>query len=236
MYTIKKQKYAANKTAEPEFEGMLHTVSMYYERYRQIILITVTAVLVLLVAYGGYSLYQSGNEGKASAMLSRAYSSYGASAPDYGKALEMFREIQKSYPSTLSGAIAQYYIGNCLMGMGNAREAVEAYQSFVKRYSSKKELLGLVYQRMGYASALIGDDKQALASFENSEKLLGPGISTIETARLYEKLGQTEEAQKKYQLAAEKLAGTALSEEAKKDIKTPAGTAATQSPAPKGAK
>ena len=39
--------------------------------------------------------------------------------------------------------------------------------------------------------------------------LIGPGIATLELARLYEAAGNSAEAQKKYKVIADKLAGTA---------------------------
>lgn len=226
MRTIKKQAYAAKNHPEQKIEGIIHTVSAVYAQYRRYIVTAVTAVLAVLVAVGGYSLYQSGKDRTASAMLSRAYEYYSprqAPQPDYGKALELFREIGKTYSGTLSAAIARYYAGNCLMNTGRMEEAIKEYQYFVKQHAGDKNLLGLVYQRMGYAYRALGNRDESLKAFEKAETLLGPGLATVELANLYEQAGKTEEARKKYRMIAEKLAGTELSEEAKKKIAADTG-------------
>jgi tetratricopeptide (TPR) repeat protein len=114
----------------------------------------------------------------------------------------------------MSAAIAQYYIGNCLEKLGQTDEAIKEYQTFVNTYSGRKFLLGLVYQRMGYAYVLLGKQAEAIKSFEQSDALDGPGVATIELARLYEASGNIPESQKKYKLIQEKLGGSSWSIEA----------------------
>lgn len=232
MRTIKRQAYAAKGQQEQKIEGIMHIVSATYAQYRRQALIAAAAALAVLVAVGGYSLYQAGNDRKASAMLSRAYDYYSPDKPgrrDYEKALELFREINSNYSGTLSGAIAGYYAGNCLMDMGQMQAAVTEYQNFVKRHGGEKELLGLVYQRMGYAYASLGNRDEALKSFELAESVLGPGLATLELAKAYEQAGKGDEAGRKYKMLAEGLPGTQLAEEAGKKI--PQGSGASPAPA-----
>ena len=48
----------------------------------------------------------------------------------------------------------------------------------------------------------------ARKSFEQSEALLGPGVATVELARIYEAAGNKPEAEKKYKTVLDKLIGT----------------------------
>lgn len=230
MRTIKKQTYAARKQGEPEIEGLLHALSALYDQYRKKVLLAVTVVLAVAAAAGVYALYQAGRDGKASAMLSRASAAYGSGQADYGKALDMFREVRKSYPGTLSAAIARYYAGNSLMSMGQPQQAITEYQDLIKRHGREKELTGLAYQRMGYAYEMLGNREESLRSFERAEALLGAGIATVELAKRYEQAGKTEESQKRYKMIADKLPGTGLSAEAKRKI-----SASTTPPSAPGA-
>ena len=100
------------------------------------------------------------------------------------------------------------------MNLGRTDEALMAYQAFAKKYSGDKFLLGLVYQRLGYAYEAVGRRDDAVKAFEQSESLIGPGVSTVELARLYEAAGNIAEAQKKYKQIADKLAGTTWAMEA----------------------
>ncbi len=61
---------------------------------------------------------------------------------------------------------------------------------------------------------MLGKQTEAIKAFEQSEAVGGPGVATIELARLYEASGNTSEALKQYKLAQEKLGGTSWGVEA----------------------
>jgi tetratricopeptide (TPR) repeat protein len=216
MLTIKKKVRVTKQTQEQEIVTIMHKVTTVLSPYRQQVVIAVSVLVALLVIAGGYSIMRSAEERKAGAILSTAYESYSSSAgsQDYRKALELFRGIQNKYSGTLSAAVAQYYIGNCLANLGQADEALKEYQVFVKTYSDKKFLLGLVYQRMGYVYSMLGKQAEAIKAFEQSDALGTPGVATVELARLYEATGNISEAQKKYKIVQEKLGGSTWSIEA----------------------
>jgi tetratricopeptide (TPR) repeat protein len=217
MQTIKKRGLAVPHQQEQEIVTIAHRISAVLSKYRRPALIVLSVAVALAVAWGGYSLLRSQKELQASPLISAAYEFYkpatGAPA-DYGKALELFREISAKYSGTTSGAIAQYYTGNCLADLGKTDEAVKEYQEFIKRYGGDKFLLGLVQQRLGYAYLQSGKPDEAKKSFEQSELLLGPGAATVELAKQYEAAGNQAEAEKKYKTILEKMAGTTWSREA----------------------
>ncbi len=211
MPTIKKRGYSSSKQPEQEIMTLAHTVSAFLAKYRKQFVIAISALAGVIVLAAGYAIMKAQHEQKASPLVAAAYEYYkpsSGSAGDYGKALDLYREVQKKYPSTMSGAIAQYYVGNCLMNLGRPEEAITAYRAFSDKYSGDKFLLGLVYQRMAYAYQGLGRTDDAKKSFEQSEALLGPGVSTVELARLYEAAGNKLEAEKKYKAVLDKLIGT----------------------------
>ncbi len=217
MLTIKKKGRATKPKQEQEIATIMHRATSVLSAYRQQVIIAVSILAALLVIIGGYSLMRSADERKAGLLLSAAYDSYSSSgdAPaDYRKALELFRGVQKKYSGTMSAAIAQYYIGNCLENLGQTDEALKEYQNFVNTYSGRKFLLGLVYQRMGYAYVMLGKQAEAIKAFEQADALDAPGVATIELARLYEASGNIPESQKKYRIVQEKLGGSSWSVEA----------------------
>ena len=177
----------------------------------------VTIVVALLVLGGGYAIMVSMNEQKAAPLVAAAYEYYnpanGRSA-DYQTSLALFRDIQIKYSNTMSGAIAAYYVGNCLANLGQTEDALKAYQNFIQDYSGKKFLLGLVYQRLGYLYISLNKPGDAIKALEQAEAINGPGVSTVELAKLYEATGNVLEAQKKYKLVITKLAGTTWAMEA----------------------
>jgi tetratricopeptide (TPR) repeat protein len=217
MLTIKKKVRVTKQTQEQEIVTIMHKVTTVLSAYRQQVVIAVSVLVALLVIAGGYSIMRSADERKAGSLFPTAYESYsssGGSPVDYRKALELFRGIQKKYTGTLSAAVAQYYIGNCLANLGQADEALKEYQVFVNTYSDKKFLLGLVYQRMGYVYSMLGKQAEAIKAFEQSDALGTPGVATVELARLYEATGNIPESQKKYKIVQEKLGGSTWSIEA----------------------
>jgi tetratricopeptide (TPR) repeat protein len=211
MHIIKKKGYPTKKQPEQEILSIAHTISSFMSSYKKQFTIALSAIAALMVVIAGYWLMKYLDEQKAAPLVAAAYEYYSpttGTSPDYGKAVSLFRDVQKKYPGTMSGAIAQYYIGNCLVNLDRPEEALKEYQSFVSKYSGDKLLLGLVYQRMGYVYYALGKQADAIKSFEQSESLMGPGTATVELARLYAASGNVVEAQKKYKTISEKLAGT----------------------------
>lgn len=217
MLTIKKKGQLANQTQEQKITAISRRVTDILARYRKHLIIAASVLAALLVIAGGYSIIRSSDEKKAGPHLAGALEAYGpldSSTADYGKALELFRDVRKKYSGTMSGAIAQYYIGNCLANLSRTDEALKEYQDFVKSYSGEKFLLGLVYQRMGYVYGMLGKQADAVKAFEQAEAVGGPGVATVELARSYEASGNMPESQKKYKIIMEKLGGTTWSGEA----------------------
>ena len=217
MPTIKKRGSAVKKQPEQEILTLAHTISSFVSSYKKQFTIAVSALVALLVIIAGYWLMKSLEEQKAAPLVATAYEYYNPAAGtnvDYNKALSLFREVQKKYPGSTSGAIAQYYIGNCLVHLDRSEEALNEYKTVVTKYYSDKLLLGLAYQRMGYVYYSLGKQADAVKSLEQSESLMGPGTATVELARLYEASGNISEAQKKYKTIAEKLTGTTWGMEA----------------------
>jgi tetratricopeptide (TPR) repeat protein len=211
MLTIKKKAKVTKQTQEQQIATITHKVTNVLSTYKKQAVIAASVLVALLVIAGGLSIMRSADERKASPLLAVAYEYYspsGSSSTDYGKALELFRGVQKKYPRTMSAAIAQYYVGNCLAALGQPDEAIKEYQFFVSKYSGEKILLGLVYQRMGYVNGALGKQAETIKAFEQAEAVEGPGVATIELARLYETSGNMSESEKKYKLAQEKLGGT----------------------------
>jgi tetratricopeptide (TPR) repeat protein len=221
MAKIKKRGDASPTQPEQEIMTFARKSSAFIAKYRRTFTVAAAAVATLLVFIAGFALMKSYQEQQASPLAAAAYSYYnpanGATA-DYGRALELFHNVQKRYPNTVSGAIAQYYIGNCLVNLGRPEEALKEYDAFIRQYSGKRILAGFVYQRMGYVYEGMGKPDEARKYFEQAEALLGTGVATVELARLYELAGNQPEAEKKYKEVFEKLMGTAWAMEASSKV------------------
>jgi len=211
MPTIKKRSGAVKIQQEQEIVTLAHKIKNLMAEYRKFIQIAAVAIALVIVVFAGFSLRRSAQEKEATPLVAIAYEYYSSSTGtnmNYGKALDLFRDVQKKYPDTICGAIAQYYIGNCLVNLGRIDEALKEYQSFVGNYSRDKFLLGLVYQRIGYAYLALGKQDDARKAFVEAETLTGPGVATVELAKLYETEGNMPEAEKKYKVIMENMGGT----------------------------
>lgn len=221
MPTIKKRAHAAQSQPEEEIRSLAHKISDLTRAYQKQVAISVSVIIVALVAIATYSFLQNQKERRAAPMVAAAYELYNPAAGspgDFPRALEAFRDIGKKYSGSLSASIARYYTGNCLMALGQNEEAVTEYWNLVNNYSGDKMLLGLAYQRMGYAYQRLGKIDDAKRSFELAEKSLGPGIATVELARIHESAGNLPEARTKYKTIAERLGGTGIANEAMSKI------------------
>jgi len=229
MPTIKKRVTNRRKhQPEEEIRSILHTVSEYITEYKKLSIIAAVVILTVVVALSAYAVIQSSKDSKAAQLLPAAhelYSPTGGMQPDYQKALERYQDIAKNYSGTMNGAVAQYYAGNCLANLGRSEEALKEYRTFINEYSGKKFLLGLVNQRMGLVYVSLGKQAEAVKAFGQAESLLGPGLSTMELAKLYERAGNPAESQKKYKEIAEKLPSTMWAMEARTKLPPPNLTA-----------
>ncbi len=218
MPTIKKRGQAVKKQQpEDEIRSLARQASNFATANKNMLSGIAAVLAVVIILVWGYRYLGAQREQQAAPLVAAAYNYYNppqGQPADYGKAIELFRDVQKRYPSTLSGAMAQYYIGNCLMDYGRYDEALKAYQTFVDKYSGDTFLLGLVYERMGYADSGLGRQGDAVKAFLQSEKLLGPGAASLEIAKMYEAAGNVAGSQQKYKEIADKLAGTAWAMEA----------------------
>jgi len=229
-----KKKAKSLMQPEDEIKSIAHTVVEYFHAYQKQFTAVIAAIVLVLAVTLIYSFVRSGSEQKAGRLLSAAYeaSSPGGGVPaNYPLALQKYQDIVKEYGGTTSGAVAQFYLGNTYVQMGQPEAALKEYEAFVKRYSDEKFLLGLVYQRMGYVHLSLGKQDEAVKDFAQSETLSGTGPATMELARIYESKGNIVEAQKRYKEISERLPSSAWAMEARKSIAPP-----DLGPAPKAGK
>lgn len=219
-----KKKTKALMQPEDEIRSMAHNMSDRYHVYQKQFNIAITVIVLALAVTLIYSFVRSSDEKKASQMLSAAYDAYnpgGGSPSNYPQALQRFQDIVKQYGGTVNGAIAQFYTGNTYMQMGQPEAALKEYEVFMKNHSGEKFLLGLVYQRMGYAYLAMGKHDEAVKAFGQAETVEGTGPATLELARLYDRAGNIQEAQKRYKEITDKLPSSAWAMEARKKLPPP---------------
>ena len=138
MQTIKKKAYAAKPHQEQEIVTLANKVSKIVGVNRKIITIAAGCC--------GSPCRCSGISLKGSMDERSAVRCSGQTIPaltlrkdlllDLAKAVDLFREIHKKYPSTVSGRMAALYVANSLAGLDRKDEALKEYQSVTREYAS----------------------------------------------------------------------------------------------------
>ena len=224
MAKIKKKTTRTMLSPQDEIKSITHTVSDYYQAYRQQANVALALVALVLIAVTVYSLVQAGNEKKSGQLFATAYDAYdpgGGAQPNYSLALQRFQDVVKQYGGTTNGAIAEIYIGNVYAGMGQPDAALKEYEAFTKKHAGETFLLGMAYQRMGYAYLAVGKGDEAVKAFSKAETLVGTGAATLELARLYDRSGNSQEALNKYKAISENLPSSAWASEARAKLPPP---------------
>jgi len=219
-----KKKAKALMQPEDEIKSIVHHTSDFYQVYRKQFNLAMSVIVLVLAVALIYSFVRTANEKKASQMLSAAYDAYnpGGGAPaNYPQALQRFQDIIKQYGGTVNGAIAQFYAGNAYVQMGQPEAALKEYEVFIHKYSREELLLGLVYQRMGYAYLAMGKQDEAVKAFGQAEAITGTGPATLELARLYDRAGKSQEAQKRYKDISNGLPSSSWAIEARQKLPLP---------------
>jgi len=118
------------------------------------------------------------------------------------KAIEQFQKVLDEYPRTPSAALARYYKGNAYMELKDYDSAISAYRSFLEGNPADAVMVGMIYQRLGYAYLEKGSPEEARQSFEKVDGLAGAinkDQAQYELGRIDEKLDKKEDAIKQYQ-------------------------------------
>lgn len=112
-------------------------------------------------------------------------------------AISLYEQIIGDYPKTPTAEFAYYFIGNAYSDQTEYQKAIEAYEKHITQYPYNKMLLGLVYQRLGYAYLLIGDQEKGKKAFTEVLQLaeaLNKDQVLFEFAKLEEENEQKEQA------------------------------------------
>lgn len=107
------------------------------------------------------------------------------------QSIALYRQLLDQYPRSPQAPLALYSLGNALVQINDIPGAIEAYNRFVATYGTNKALLGMVYQRLGYAYLLHGDRERATKAFVAALEVPG-GLNRDQA--LFE-LGKLEESQ-----------------------------------------
>ncbi len=169
-------------------------------------------VLLLLMGMGIWGLFwhEEQNASKAQELereatlllFTRPSTDSQKTANNLKEAIALYKRVLEEYPRTPTAPLVQFSLGNTYLQSNEVDSAIEAYQRFTSTYASNTSLLGLVYQKLGYAFLLKKDLDQAARAYSSILDLPGAmnrDYALFEVARLEENRSKPEEALKHYQ-------------------------------------
>lgn len=198
------------------------------EKYRLIVIVCFTILVVLSVATTGYYyLCQKWNK-EAAVLENKAYNFY--LEGNFKDALSKYQEILKDYSATRSMPIAMYYIGNSYLELNQNDEAIKAYQKVAEKNNDKETILPLAYVNLGRAYINKKDYSNAIAAFKQAAAIKDSPVAdraAYETARAYELSGDKSSAIEKYDYLIKTFPNSPWSQDASAKLSKVKGVPAT---------
>ena len=223
-YKIKDPPQKSGILDEDELLSRKDRVLLFVEQNRTAIWVGVLLFVVVVVALGGVVWFDRTQTSQALLMEGKAqflYIDRPVDNPVQAKenleaAAELYRQILDQHPHTSSARRSLFLLGNTLMEQDDVKGAIEAYQQFIEQYPDDEMFLGIVYQRLGYAQLLSGNQDGATDAFSKVLELpqtLNKDQVLFEMAKLEEADSNNEKALTHYkQLMAEYPASPFFSE------------------------
>lgn len=219
---IKKRIPKKTPDTESEVKDKLISLKDTLKGQKKTVLKYGVIILVVIIAISGFLFYDYTSKKKAKMLEYEAYKIYQniyQAQPlnrdeRYQKALDIFK---KSYDIRKSPSVL-LYIAGCYYELGRYDEAIKTLKDFTQRYSKEEEFIPLAYEKLAMIYVKKGDTKEAMKALEalyNLKVDIYKDFALIESARLLEKEGKTEEAKKKYKELTERFPNSPFSEEAK---------------------
>ena len=208
-YKIKEASSKSGMMDEAELFSRKDRVLLFVEQNRTAIWVGIVLTLVVAVALGGLVWLERLDSEQALLLEGKAQLLYYDRPPDkpeqtqenLDKAADLYRQILEEYPQTSSARRAKFFLGNTLMEQNDLKGATETYQQFIEQYPDDQILLGIVYQRLGYAHLLNGDQGSAYSAFStvlDLPRAMNKDQVLYEFAKLKEAEEKTQEALIRY--------------------------------------
>lgn len=219
-----------------EFVSIMESVVSFTRENSRYLVIMLAILAVVAIAYAALIAKSKADDERAGRLeydASRYYFGTGSekAGQDLKKAIEIYQKIVSEYKKSSSAPIAGYYLGNAQMELKEYDAAINVYKGFADRYPDRKDLIPLVYQRLGYAYLAKGDSRHALESFNKAASLelaRNRDQSLFESGRIHEMMGQKDEALKKYEEIVKNFPTSVYTAEAQVKIKALGGDVKTE--------
>lgn len=222
MPKIIKKRVVKNSKQDLDVKDIIDGSREFVQQKRSVLLPVLIAVIVSAIAISGVFIYRSDVNKKAAALESEAYSVYYnldrkqplQKEETYLLALEKFK---KAY-ETKKSAFSLFYIANCYYNTGKYEEAIKTLKDLNEKFPDDERFVPLSYYKLAVLNLKKGDRETALKLLDtlyNYKTGSFKDLAIIESARIFDEMGKTEEAVKKYEELAKNFSASPFAEEAK---------------------
>lgn len=161
------------------------------------VILGVSAVILLVALFFGYSAYQNRQERLAHEKYFSALE-----LADPAQRLAELEALLQKYPRTRTASLASISAGHLYFQKKEYARAVALYQKALNQGKFPPDVRSLILENLAYAYEQKGDLAQAASTFsritQEKEELLKEE-ALLNTARVYQKMGKTQEARTAYQ-------------------------------------
>lgn len=204
---IKKRVKKQISTEEEDVKNIFNSAKNYAAESRKTLTPIVIAVVLVAVAAVVFFFYRSGLNNKAEALEYEAYKTY------YGlhqkvpvqtktpaqsqQALEAFKKAYETRKTP--GSL--FYMANCYYDMGQYEDALKSLKELNERFPDEERFVPLSYYKMAMINVKKSDKETAIKLLEtiyNYRTGSFKDLALLETAKLLESMGKSEEAVRKY--------------------------------------
>ncbi len=205
-----KKKITKKKLKQPdEFISFTEKSYIFIGEHIKKISISAILILVLILSFFLYRMWEQRKEDEAGQKFILALEAYQmvsspyreGSTAEYKKTLEGFEGVIKNYPGTSSGKSSLIYKGGIHLRLGEFDEAIQAYDTFLRKAGKEKLYHLFALEGLGYAYKGKKDYEKALKAYLEivkwGENYHWAGAH-LNLARCYEELGKKDEALENY--------------------------------------
>jgi predicted negative regulator of RcsB-dependent stress response len=218
MPKIIKKRNVQHGKPEENLRDTVDDIRVKIKEQQRTLVIALAAFVIVLIAVGGFFIYNKWQGDKADELQREAYKAFynegGVQSPaageDYKKALGLFR---KSYDAKKRADVL-LYIAYCQYGLGYYDEAIATLKEFNGKFNDAA-IAPLAYYKLSEAYLKKGDMTNALAALSSITSGIYQDMALMQSGRILELQGKTDEARAKYKELVAKFPNSIFAGEAK---------------------
>ncbi|HKN18184.1 MAG TPA: tetratricopeptide repeat protein [Dissulfurispiraceae bacterium] len=198
----------------------------FQERQSTLVYAFLIFVLIVIIV-GALVVYHRSSVAKAKEMEYEGYKIFsGATATQYASPADRFKEALEKFKASFAAEkspTALLNIANCYYELGNLDEALKTLKELTGQYSDPK-ITSLAYYKMAITFIRKGDLNSALNTFGIISSIKDAPLhdmALIESGKILESMGKTEEAKGKYKELINKFPTSPLVNDANSRLGSP---------------